>query len=147
MLMPENYEKISPTAVLVAFMRARYTDMPYAGEIYSAARQMTKPYFFKKTPSIFPRLAKFSPRSTGRLAYLEGRYLSLNEALNSLDDSYTVIEIASGLSARGLERISKPSVYIETDLPDMLATKQKVIQKILAEKKHGAKPKPSFLCP
>ncbi|MGA9048520.1 MAG: class I SAM-dependent methyltransferase [Dehalococcoidia bacterium] len=132
--MPEDYEKISPTAVLVAFMRARYTDMPYAGEIYSLVRQMTQPHFFKKTPSFFPSLARFAPRTMGRIAYLEGRYLSLNEALNTLDDSYTVIEIASGLSARGLERISKPSVFIETDLPDMLATKQKVIQKILTEK-------------
>jgi len=125
-------------------MRARYTDMPYAREIYSAARQMTKPYFFKKTPLIFPRLARFAPSTMGRLAYLEGRYLSLNEAINTLDDSYTVIEIASGLSARGLERMSKPSVYIETDLPDMLATKQKVIQKILAEKSAAPSPNHYF---
>jgi O-methyltransferase involved in polyketide biosynthesis len=107
--MPEDYEKISPTAVLVALMRARYTNMPYAAEIYSAVRQMTKPYFSKRPPSIFRRLFKFSPGTTGRLAYLEGRYLSLNEAVNKLDDSYTVIEIASGLSARGLERMSRPS--------------------------------------
>ena len=132
--MPEDYEKISPTAVLVASLRARYTDLPYAGEIYSAVKQLAELYPIKKTPSIFRRLLKFSPGSTGRLAYLEARYLSLNEALNTLDDSYTVIEIASGLSARGLERMSKPSVYIETDLPDMLATKQKVIHKILADK-------------
>jgi O-methyltransferase involved in polyketide biosynthesis len=142
--MPEDYEKISPTAVLVAFMRSRYTDMPYAGEIYSAVKQMTKPYFFKKTPFILPKLARFAPRTMGRLAYLEGRYLSLNEALNTLDDSYTVVEIASGLSARGLERMSKPSVYIETDLPDMLATKQKVVKKILAEKSTAPSPNHHF---
>ncbi len=125
-------------------MRARYTNMPYAAEIYSAVRQMTKPYFSKRPPSIFRRLFKFSPGTTGRLAYLEGRYLSLNEAVNKLDDSYTVIEIASGLSARGLERMSRPSVYIETDLPDMLATKQKVVQKILAEKSMAQSPKYHF---
>ncbi|MGA2367184.1 MAG: hypothetical protein ABSF74_01235 [Dehalococcoidia bacterium] len=142
--MPEDYEKISPTAVLVAYMRARYTDMPYAGEIYESVRQMTKPHFYKKTPSIFRRLVKFSSGTTGRLAYLEGRYLSLNEALNKLDDSYTIIEIASGLSPRGLERMTKPSVYIETDLPDMLATKQKVIQEILAGKNAAQSPNHHF---
>ena len=133
--MPEDYDKISPTAVLVAYMRARYTDMPYAQEIYAAVRQMTRPASFQRTPSIFSRLARFASRTMGRLAYLECRYLALNEALNTLDDSYTVIEIASGLSARGLERMSGASRFIETDLPDMLATKQKVIQQILAERK------------
>ena len=66
--MSEDYEKISPTAVLVALMRATYTDMLYAEEIYSVVRQMTKPHFFRKTPSFFARLAKFAPRTMGRLA-------------------------------------------------------------------------------
>jgi O-methyltransferase involved in polyketide biosynthesis len=142
--MPEDYEKISPTAVLVAFMRARYTDMPYADEIYSVVKQMTKPHFFRKTPSFFARLARFTPHTMGRLAYLEARYIALNEALNELDDSYTVVEIASGLSARGLERMSKPSTFIETDLPDMLATKQKVIGKVLTARNLAAVPNHHF---
>ncbi|MHB8084973.1 MAG: class I SAM-dependent methyltransferase [Dehalococcoidia bacterium] len=141
--MPEDYEKISPTAVLVALMRARYTDMPYAEEIYSSVKQMTRPRF-KKTPSLFRHLIRFSRGTTGRLAYLEARYLSLNETLNTLDDSYTIVEIASGLSPRGLERMSKPSVFIETDLPDMLATKQKVIEKILVEKGLAQRPNHHF---
>ncbi len=125
-------------------MRARYTDMPYAGEIYCSVRQMNKPRFFRKTPSFVTRLVKFAPRTMGRLAYLEARYIALNEALNKLGDSYTVIEIASGLSARGLERMSKASTFIETDLPDMLATKQKVIEKILTERNLAQSPNHNF---
>jgi hypothetical protein len=71
--MPEDYEKISPTAVLVAFMRARYTDMPYAREIYSAARQMTKPYFFKKTPLDFSQAGKICTQHHGPAGLSRGQ--------------------------------------------------------------------------
>jgi uncharacterized membrane protein len=74
--MIQDYEKISPTAVLVAGIRAKYTDMPYAKEIYKAVRQITKPFFSIRTPSFVSHLARFAPQSTNRVVFFESRYLS-----------------------------------------------------------------------
>jgi len=65
--------------------------------------------------------------------FLESRYLSVNEIIKSLGGNVDIIEIASGLSARSLEWPPGDYVYIETDLPGMLAKKQYVFNQILSE--------------
>jgi O-methyltransferase involved in polyketide biosynthesis len=131
--MIQDYEKISPTAVLVAGLRAKYTDMPYAKEIYKAVRQTTKPHFSIRTPSFVSRLGRFAPRSINRIVFFESRYLSVDEALRNYAKGHAVVEIASGLSARGLQWDRNNPLYIETDLPGMLSIKQRVFNKILHE--------------
>jgi len=131
--MIQDYEKISPTAVLVAGIRAKYTDMPYAKEIYKAVRQITKPFFSIRTPSFVSHLARFAPQSTNRVVFFESRYLSVDETLRNNAKGYAVVEIASGLSARGLQWAGSNSIYIETDLPGMLSIKWQVFNKVLQQ--------------
>jgi O-methyltransferase involved in polyketide biosynthesis len=131
--MIQDYEKISPTAVLVAGLRAKYTDMPYAKEIYKAAKQITEPFFPIRTPSFASHLARFAPRSINRVVFFESRYLSVDETLRNSAKGYAVVEIASGLSARGLQSAGNNSIYIETDLPGMLSIKQRVFNKVLGD--------------
>jgi O-methyltransferase involved in polyketide biosynthesis len=126
-----DYATISPTAILTSGLRAKYTDMPYAREIYRAVRQITTPVLSIGTGAILSRLARFAPQSMSRVAFLESRYLAVNNLLKSLGDGYAVIEIAAGLSARGLEWSESKSLYIETDLPDMLSIKQQVFDRVM----------------
>jgi O-methyltransferase involved in polyketide biosynthesis len=132
--MTKDYSKISPTAVMVSALRAKYTDLPYSKELYRAVKLITKPRLFAGMGPILSRLTRFAPHSMVKLASLESRYLSVNGVLQELDDSYAVVEIACGLSARGLEWIGSNKLYIETDLPDMLSIKQQVFGNILIEK-------------
>jgi O-methyltransferase involved in polyketide biosynthesis len=132
--MTRDYSKISPTAVQVSALRSKYTDMPYAKEIYRAVKLITKPRLYTGTGPILSRLARFAPHSMSRVAFLESRYLSVNGVLKNFDDSYAVVEIAAGLSPRGLEWSGSNALYIETDLPDMLSIKQQVLDKVLLEK-------------
>jgi O-methyltransferase involved in polyketide biosynthesis len=118
---------------MVSGLRAKYTNMPYAREIYRAVKQITIPSLNTATGSILSRLARFAPQSMSRVAFIESRYLSVNTLLRNLGDSYAVVEIAAGLSARGLEWAGSKSLYVETDLPDMLSIKQQAFDKVLLE--------------
>jgi O-methyltransferase involved in polyketide biosynthesis len=119
---------------MVSALRAKYTDMPYCREIYRAVKQITAPHLYTGTGSIVSRLARFAPQSMSRVAFIESRYLSVNQILKNLGGDYAVVEIAAGLSPRGLEWSGNNSLYIETDLQDMLSIKQQVFDKVLHEK-------------
>jgi O-methyltransferase involved in polyketide biosynthesis len=125
-----NYDRISPTAILVAAIRAKYTDLPYAGDIYGAVKGMAKPGYYGRMTSYISRFGKFFPRSTSRIVFLEARYLSVNSALREVAGNWAIVEVASGLSARGLEWSKNCRLYIETDLPDMLHIKNKVLEEV-----------------
>ncbi len=129
-----DYARISPTAIMVSALRAKYTDMPYSREIYRAVKQITAPRLYTGTGSIVSRLARFAPQSMSRVAFIESRYLSVNQILKNLGGDFAVVEIAAGLSPRGLEWSGGNSLYIETDLQDMLSIKQQVFDKVLHEK-------------
>ena len=126
----QNYDRISPTAILVAAIRAKYTELPYARDIYEAVRQMVKPGSYGRMTSYISRFGKFFPRSTSRIVFLEARYLSINSAMREVGGDWTVVEVASGLSARGLEWSKNCRLYIETDLPDMLNIKSRVLEQL-----------------
>jgi O-methyltransferase involved in polyketide biosynthesis len=130
--MKQDYGKISHTAILVARVRARYTDMPYAAKIYDEIKRGSRPEFFARLTAILRRLSGVAP-NLNRIAFFESRYTSVNAILKSLGNDYAVIEVAAGLSARGLEPFLENSLYIETDLPEMLSTKQSVFQRVLQQ--------------
>ena len=131
-MMP-NYEKISPTAILVAAIRAKYTDMPYARDIYAAVKGTVKTDSYGRLTSHVGRYGRFFPRSTSRIVFLEARYLSVNRVLRDFARDWAIVEVASGLSPRGLEWSKDCRLYIETDLPDMLRIKKKVLDEVLAQ--------------
>ena len=131
--MKPNYERISPTAILVAAIRAKYTDLPYARDIYAAVRHIAKPYSYDRMTSYIGRFGRFFPRSTSRIVFLEARYLSVNRILRDLASGWAIVEVASGLSPRGLEWLKNCPLYIETDLPDMLRIKKLVLEEVIVK--------------
>jgi len=91
--MKESYEKISPTAKLVAYLRT-FSDIPYAKEIADES----------ESEKAFRELTEESAKSMVRLApYWEARYKGTNQVLTKHGITQ-ILEIAAGLSPRGLER-------------------------------------------
>ena len=143
--MTNDYKKISPTAVMVAYFRAKYTDMLFAKKIYAKIKQLQRPSILEKITPILAGLAKFFPGSFERLSSLEGRYLATNEAIKRLGNNFAIIEVASGLSSRGLEWAGEKFTYIETDLPEILETKKLIFNDIVKEERIVPNPNHIFL--
>ena len=105
-----DHDRISPTAKITAYWRS-LSDIPFSQEIAQAvdaestARQMLGDRIVSMgtlSPSIF-----------------EVRYKSINRGL-ARTGLTNVLELACGLSPRGLEIAAKGGVYVGTDLPEML---------------------------
>jgi len=66
-----------------------------------------------------------------RIMHFEQRYRSIDKALQELGTS-NILEFSSGLSLRGLDFCRDPNIsYVDTDLPDLIATKQALVAEIL----------------
>jgi O-methyltransferase involved in polyketide biosynthesis len=106
------YDKISPTAKLVADVR-RFSDIPYAMPM---AEHIETAHIFqqlldgeKPAPEL---LQFFAP-------YAEARYKSLKQGILRAKVRQ-VVELASGFSFRGVAMAEDPDLlYVETDLPEM----------------------------
>jgi O-methyltransferase involved in polyketide biosynthesis len=121
--MRKSYEKISPTAKMTAYLRA-FTDIPYSKEIAVESGA-------KKT---FQELAGESKESMVRFApFWEARYKVTDRILAEYGMTQ-VLEIAAGLSPRGLAMTRNPDVvYVVTDLPEMLEVEETIAETIIAE--------------
>lgn len=123
----DSCSPISSTALVCAEMRAQYTDIPYVKEIYAFADTRANVDRLEHT-----LLAEASRTRESRLhlSILEGRYRALNHVLKNTN--HVIVEIAAGLSPRGLELTSVP--YIETDLPAMIDLKRKLVGELGKER-------------
>lgn len=116
---PSDYDKISPTAKLVAEMR-RHSDIPFAAPV---AAHIDTSHIFEtilggQKPA--PELIQFFG------PYAESRYKSLRQGILRAKVSQ-VIELASGFSFRGAAMTEDPKLlYIETDLPEMHETRTRL---------------------
>ena len=121
--MRKSYGKISPTAKYTAYLRT-FTDIPYAKEIALESGA-------KKT---FQELAGESKESIVRLApFSEARY-KVTDRILAEHDMTQVLEIAAGLSPRGLAMTRNPDVvYVVTDLPEMLEVEETITETILTK--------------
>jgi O-methyltransferase involved in polyketide biosynthesis len=119
--------------------------MPFAKKIYEKIKKLQTPSVLERISPMLAGIAKFFPGSFEKLSSLEGRYLAINEAVRELGDDISVIEVASGLSPRGLEWASKNFLYIETDLPGILETKKGVFGEIIKEENIKPNSKHIFL--
>lgn len=128
--MERDYSKISHTALIIASFRARYTNMPFSKEIYIEARKHRGHSLLEIITPLLAFFVKFFPGTIERLSSLEGRYLAINNAINGLCKDISIIEVASGLSPRSMEFIGSKSLYLETDLPEIINIKKKVICKV-----------------
>ncbi len=120
----EANETISPSAYALLMMKS-HTSIPYVRE----AAALVDP-------------AQFTSLSSGididpvdywmRVMHFESRYWSINQLLEDLTAT-NILEISSGFSFRGLDLShKKPVFYIDTDLPNIIAGKQRFIDALTA---------------
>jgi O-methyltransferase involved in polyketide biosynthesis len=121
--MEKSYEKISPTAKVAAYLRT-FTDIPYAKEI--AVESGAKKAFQELAGEIKESMVRFAP-------FWEARYKVTNRILAEYDMTQ-VLEIAAGLSPRGLAMTRNPDVvYVVTDLPQVLKVEKTIAETLLAK--------------
>jgi O-methyltransferase involved in polyketide biosynthesis len=120
--MKEPYEKISPTAKFVAYLRT-FTDIPFAKEMaeQSGAERIYQELAGESKES----LIRFSP-------YWEARYKVTNRII--MERGITqVLEVAAGLSPRGIAMTENSEmVYVVTDLPQILDQEKAIAEAILS---------------
>lgn len=112
--MNEDFESISPTAILTAYPRT-LTDIPYSKEIFDE---------LSKRVNVTDNLINDLLAVTS-----EARYKLIDKILNQYDYKQ-VIEIASGYSQRGIIFAKKGINYIEFDLESVCNIKKEIINSI-----------------
>jgi O-methyltransferase involved in polyketide biosynthesis len=117
------HNKISPTAKLVAYLRT-FTDIPYSDEIAKACN----------ASETFAQIVGNNPEDFLWTApMIELRYKSIDAVLED-HDAANIIELASGVSPRGLIWTRDPSChFLETDLSEILSEKIAITTRILGE--------------
>jgi O-methyltransferase involved in polyketide biosynthesis len=106
--------KVAPTAWLVAYRRT-LSDIPLGGDIFGLLEK----------PDISDDLLR--PRSAPQF---EARYKLVNKLLKK-SNTKQVLELASGLSPRGLNEAKNFDVYVENDLPDITKQKKSIYRALL----------------
>jgi hypothetical protein len=116
----KDYTSISPSAKSLLLMKS-YTNIPYAKEVAA----------LMQGPEIFG--LDFDNKDFYfwiRVMHFESRYWSIDQLLQEINPE-NILELSSGYSFRGLNKCSKEAVhYIDTDLPEVIATKQEMMQQL-----------------
>ena len=116
---PRAPETISPSAYALLKMKA-HTSIPYvreAAELVDAVQITDLAAGIDIDPTDYWL----------RVMHFESRYNSIDQLLQDLPAT-NILEISSGFSFRGLDLSNKKDVfYIDTDLPNIVATKQRFI--------------------
>lgn len=119
-----DFSTISPSAKSLLLLKG-LTDIPFARE---AACLMARPEPYEPDYSI--RDASL----WGRVLHFESRYWSIDQLMNDMH-CRNVLELSSGFSLRGLDAVRNSNVhYIDTDLPDVIHTKQSYIKELYPSK-------------
>jgi O-methyltransferase involved in polyketide biosynthesis len=115
--MERNYNTISPSARMLLLMKG-LTNIPFARR---AAELIMLPNVYA------PDYSSKEPTFWGKVVHFENRYWSIDQLLRDLPIT-NILELSAGFSFRGLQSvIDKPIHYIDTDLPDLIATKQQLL--------------------
>jgi O-methyltransferase involved in polyketide biosynthesis len=120
----KNYNTISPSAAFIIQLKA-YTTIPFAKEAAALLE--------KENPAMAQYIRENGIRQFFRwLVHFENRYRSI-EKLVSETNAKNIIEISSGYSFRGLSMCMNQNVhFMDTDLPDLVHTKQQMMETIAA---------------
>jgi len=127
-IMVPEYSQISPTAIFCARMRAKQ-NLPYSKELIN----LLDIKYFKFIEDL-PDYNKAPFHKSYFIPFIEGRYYSLNEALRQTlrhTKNVLIVELASGLSTRGLNFAGKNIFYMETDLKKLIRLKEKIVIDII----------------
>ncbi|MDN3549041.1 class I SAM-dependent methyltransferase [Mucilaginibacter aquaedulcis] len=116
-----DYSSISPSARSLLLLKG-LTDIPFARQ---AAELIIYPEKYK--PDFNLKNFVF----WARVLHFENRYKSINQLLSGLPVK-NILELSSGFSFRGLNTALNNDVYyIDTDLPEVIATKQNLLQLLM----------------
>lgn len=126
--MSRDFNTVSPSALTLLEMKA-LTDIPYAGEAVRLLEAEGVP--------LPPVTALLSSRYFIRgIPHFENRYKTI-DALLQQQPAGNILELSSGFSFRGLEFCARPGIfYIDTDLPDLMQTKQRLVARL--QERHPA---------
>lgn len=111
--MLDNFESISPTAILTSYPRT-FTDIPYEKEIYKWLSENCNEDV-KLNKMLAPEI--------------EARYKLTNKILDKLGIKQ-VLELAAGYSSRGIIYSKKGYDYVEMDLENVSRNKTKLLNDI-----------------
>ena len=116
------YDGIIPTGWLTAYGRA-FSDIPYAQAIFDELEAIRLAEGgTNETLSVM--------KDTNLAPQFEARHKLLNKLIGQTGVKQ-VLEIAAGLSTRGIETTADDEFeYVELDLPGMMADKRKIVQKL-----------------
>jgi len=116
-----DFRRVSVTALVPAFARGEYTEIPWAREMLAILRD---------------RGASLSggpwseDASREYASWFEARYRAVSRLLEE-KAATQVLELAAGLSPRSMEFSQRGVVYVEADLQDSIALKREVVTAIL----------------
>ena len=118
--MAHDFAKISVTAKLAAYMRG-FSDIPYAADIADLTRARATFDQLLRDHTLRPEdLTFYAP-------FFEARHKSIGAMIQRARIGQ-VLELATGLSPRGLELTADPRYYVvETDLDEILAEKRALL--------------------
>lgn len=123
-----DHSKISPTAKLVAYFR-QFSDIPFTRDVATLIHAEDVLKNFSQGTNLTPEFLKWAALAA------EIRYKSIVSAIKK-EGITQVLELASGLSFRGLAMTEDPEyIYVETDLPELTEEKQQILSRIISN--HG----------
>ncbi|HEY9604096.1 MAG TPA: class I SAM-dependent methyltransferase [Allocoleopsis sp.] len=121
-----DFDKISPTALLTAYVR-QFTDIPYTKEISELTNALA-------TVNQWMDREQANSVLGGLAVLVEGRYKAIEQVLSQFHATQ-ILELASGLLPRGTILSQQPEItFIESDLPTMIQQKQQLTQQLVGER-------------
>lgn len=121
----EDFSSVSPSARSLLMLKG-YTDIPFAKQTAALVQG----------PEVFD--LDFDNKDFWfwiRVMHFENRYWSIDQLLKEADYK-NILELSSGYSFRGLDLCMRDANidYIDTDLPDVIALKQRMIAELQLDK-------------
>jgi len=128
--------RISVTAKLSAYYR-KFSDIAFAAEVATLIGADEAFAALVREHALDPdKLTFYAPM-------FEARYKSITQLIGE-HGATQVLELASGYSLRGLDLTQRSSIhYVETDLPDVVATKLELLDDV--RRRHDLSPRPSHV--
>jgi O-methyltransferase involved in polyketide biosynthesis len=125
-LSTHDFDKISPTALLVAYVR-QFSDLPYTPEIAVLSNAEAIANQFMQQGQKQPLMMA---------AVVEARYRAIEQVRAHFNHTQ-ILELASGLLPRGMIVSENPEIsFVETDLAVMLHQKQQLVQQVIGDRRN-----------
>jgi len=119
-----DFDKISPTALLVAYVR-QFSNIPYTQEIAALSKAEATVHQFVPPKQEQPVMMA---------AVVEARYKAI-EKVSAHFNHPQILELASGLLPRGMIRSENAAItFIESDLSMMIQQKQRLVQQLIGDR-------------